>query len=206
MKKMSKQSDLISNKYTWTIGIDLSTKKVGVVVLSDKTRDRKIKDKRTIDFGGWEKLYQEIKENPNYYFDWYFKYIQELFPYKYCHNLSTNEVNEVKWMLVIELANFSNPSMTQKFAFIAGALISYFHKKIKNLEFKVVNANEWFQHLIKDNPNILKGKSWTKIKREERKKISTKLAKIKDDNQADAYWLAYYAFELKDMWEKEDEK
>lgn len=70
-------------------------------------------------------------------------------------------------LLGIELANFSNPKLTQKFSFIAGIICALFNDVFKNCYFpaltvKLFNSNEW-QRLIgcktTDERNIRKQKA-----------------------------------------------
>lgn len=125
-------------------------------------------------------------------------------------------------MLVIELSNFSNPLLTQRFSILAGIIISSFVSYFGfNTTIKLINANEWFNHFYNDKCiDYIKCNdiAFTSLKREQRKKLSIdKFKQTLQPNQlfsfnqwdigtqsdlADSYWIAYYSDKVIDTFDK----
>lgn len=107
------------------------------------------------------------------------------------------EYNPVPIEISMELSNFSNPKLTQRFAKVAGIIETQFLKEnYANdiVAIKYFNANEWFKYFAKN----LGISNYVDLSREERKKLSiNEYAKRfnikKSDNETDAFWIAYYS-------------
>lgn len=103
--------------------------------------------------------------------------------------------------LFIEIGNFGNPSMTQKFSFIAGSVSTSVLKHNINIEIKCVCPTAWFNALLNFYCQPIRPYA-----RKERKTISTTLCKSYlincpasvenitqlTDDQTDAFWIALF--------------
>ena len=183
----------------WVLGIDVSTSHIGFCLL------RKWK------YGGDEPKVEYTKdlELPKYSIDWVDKEIvlsnmkdvvEEIFHKIWIHT----DVNETTYVnIIVELANFSNPKITQRFAEYTGMLVAliyswpkypagkYFSRIVK---LKYAAANDWFKEFAKEFGFT----NWAQWPRTRRKEVSikhfpkdVKVEKL-TDNITDAYWLAKY--------------
>lgn len=162
------------------IAIDLSTTKTGVAIRCNEE--------------WWHKQYVFIKFNPSDI-------------YKNIINLVNDIKNHLKQyqhqkvIMGIEISNFSNPKITQRFSLYGGAIISLIKDKIPNeVDIKIFNSNDW-QLLI---PNIS-----TQTHRSERKTLSrgfisqTLKNLIKSDlnsiseDEIDALCMCYFLKDIK---------
>lgn len=185
---MSKNNGIDS----YSIGFDLSLNSCGIAVIDTKTKKLFRGDvyyfvKRQMDFD----TLLECKQLVQRIFDW--------FPSK------TNiEIN-----VYIEMGNFGNPRTTQKFANLAGILLGAFgavfemnkYNKIMLNDFKVISPNGWFKEFSSDKLKNIE-KSWAELTRAERKEYSKKYSGIRQDDLADAYWLAYYGKDAKGYYDE----
>lgn len=172
----------------YRVGIDLSTKNIGVAIIKEnqvQKVDVKVLCNRSFD-------QSTILE-----FKWYINWLSLFLP----KDKSNVEV-------YIEIGNFGNPKMTQKFSLLLGIIKTLFWEQL-GLEVKPISNASWFVLLAKDNDI----KVTNKLKREDRKKISVKLAKqcfhINEDNDdiADALWIAHYGNRCDNYFkEKENER
>lgn len=103
----------------------------------------------------------------------------------------------------IEVSNFINPSLTNKFNFYAGILVAYIKEFFGNTIIKIFNSNEW--------QNIIGAK--TSHTREERKRLSREFTKENCEDYddtftediCDAYCIAYFLTSLKTTEDKHKE-
>lgn len=96
-------------------------------------------------------------------------------------------------MIGIELSNFSNPKLTQRFSLLAGMIISHLQSIRFDtvIQYKMFNCNQW-QKLVGCKPSD---------KREVRKLKARQFAKSKgvfnvSQDEADAYCIAYFLEDL----------
>lgn len=156
------------------IGIDLATKKLGVAIL------------------GLEK--QPIVKQ--------FSFIpyEENVIYKNIKNVCNWVMEQTKGIACdikvgLEISNFSNPKLTQRFATYSGAFIALLSEgknQVSKIEFKVFNSNAWQLKV----PNIFNNTT-----REERKELTKqwildtfadKIDKNLSDDEYDALAIAYF--------------
>lgn len=178
------------------VGIDLSTTNIGVVVMDSE----KLIGNFTVEL---PKFTFQIQQN------------------KQIHRLLIRMVNDIKKIVdnetvsfFIEVANFTNNgTLGVKFGRYLGIIETYIlcaFKWEKVKEIKCFNANEWFTLLMndkwftKEKKQEILGERWNipinQLTRTERKKVSTKMCMLPDDNQADAYWIAYFGSKCKKMF------
>lgn len=169
------------------IGIDLSLNSCGIVAIDE---NNKIVDNRIYSFVHRKmdiRTYIEVK-----------KVLDDLFE---------NIIKKGWSQLVscyIELGNYGNAAMTQKFACVASMFVAALTERsnVKNKTFsieevKFITPNEWFIKLLKyygENSNIA---NWTRPKKKE---FSKQKSKIWQDDLADAYWIAYFGKDCKDFF------
>lgn len=161
-----------------TLGIDLSTKNIGVSVIVWKDYETKqvedvILDAIQLQNRNYDVL--TIKELLNFF--------------KTTNQWTYDEI-------IIEIGNFGNPLMTQKFALLAGMVVCL----VPHKNTKYVSPSTWFDRFSDDYKIPNKGS----LKRNERKKFSLLLLndfliknKIKTnkrltDDMSDAFWIAFY--------------
>lgn len=167
------------------IGIDLSTNLTGVNVIN---HNKKQLFWMEYDFQGFKELDRESYLN-----------IRDFFT-KLMNGIAEWEKNyhEKEFKVIIEVGNFSNAKLNQRFSKLAGIISWLFFEKFNHfmVTVKECNANEWFRHFNKD---FVKESSWTKLSREQRKKLSVDhynkvnyFQPTNSDNVADSYWIAYY--------------
>lgn len=189
---------------TRRLGIDLTTKKSGFCFLEIDESTNTIEK---VELGGFE------LKNRN--FDYLM--IEELFGHIEMIIFLNGHYDEI----YVEIGNFGNPLMTQKFAYVAGVICTHlynFHKQHNFIpEIKCVNPSAWFNHVLE-----MYGQTNKHYKREDCKFISLQLCKnylthsgfyknvegINDD-MSDAFWIAmfghkcYSYFYSKQMKKKE---
>lgn len=108
--------------------------------------------------------------------------------------------------LYIEIGNYGNARMTQKFGILAGMLIAEFTSQVANnkkwfvRETKLITPNEWFARLFQDNK--ITDKHYNALTRDERKKISMKLSGLNQNDISDAYWIAIYGHKCKGAYDE----
>lgn len=173
------------------VGIDLSTTTIGVAIIFPNTTFMTWDVKMQY----WDSNFETTKQN---------------------HTLLLNIVSEIKNELKkyirgslsykieisIELSNFQNPRITQRFSKYFGILETYFLIMLGDRisVIKAFNANEWFKHLrttmnVKENLN--------ELTRDIRKQMSLEFLKINlppfaqkgkySEDEADAYCIAYFS-------------
>lgn len=197
------------------IGFDLATTTTGVAVVLEKTREEQLPFCFELDFGGWEQIQKQgFKINQlNSFID------------DVC---LAAKINQASVCVVIELSNFSNPELTQKFAFIAGMIIQQFNNSFKGtcIHFKLVNANSWFQ-IVYSALEVDDAPKFNKLTRQERKQWSiqaandlidydpdieldnriiglenwTKKHRPTTDNESDALLMCLYFWKLTDTYQ-----
>lgn len=155
------------------IGIDLSSTKTGVCVLDS-----------------------ENNLLLNYVIETDFKRTLNSVVNQMCFQVSplTSFIKENQVVKVgIELSNFSNPKLTQRFSLLAGILITQLENISYDtkIEYKLFNCNQW-QKLVGCKPSD---------KREVRKLKARQFAKSKgifnvSQDEADAYCIAYFLEDL----------
>lgn len=178
----------------YSIGIDLATSLVGLVLINED-----------------KVLYYKEINLPKYSFEeqtrslTYALFGNEFQKIKECINW--NEPNRID--LFIEVSNFSNPKLTQRFSRLAGIVEFIATCQLEWIkEVKHFNANEWRRLFMKDNCR-LNGKPINSIDREAWKSESIrefkKLTSIEtsSDNIADAYFIAKYGSKCKGVLERE---
>lgn len=163
----------------YKVGIDLSTTNTGVVVLN---KNNKLIYKTTFSFLEYKE--SNFKQN--------IKII-----YENVKNILVHCGNEV--MVGIEIANFRNAKLTNKFNLYAGALIAtFFLVKNNNYIFKTFNSNQW-QRLI-GCPN----KAPRKITKAYAKQFVLNINSNYQDwtqDEYDAYCIAYFLQQLDTTFE-----
>lgn len=160
---------MTEKKTFYKVGIDLATRKIGVVVLDQ--------DNKLIFHNKWELLeWKDTNIITNVmYID---KFVQSL------------KLNQ-PFTVGIELSNFKNPQMTQRFSYYAGAFTESFYKWYPEhfQELKLFNANAW-QFLIGCKPND---------EREVRKEIAREFTRENcfeytdewSEDECDAYCISF---------------
>lgn len=138
------------------LGIDLSTKEIGVVISSQRV-------------GFWEIHWHQIS-TPKID-DWY----------KQSQEIGKEIIKWLDWVenlkkdcpVYIEVGNFGSPLMTQKFAYLAGVLTTMFAQEGYK-EVRLIRPQDWFIQFIKSDlgldMDIPRGRL---TPREDRKKIIT---------------------------------
>lgn len=183
---------------SYYIGIDLATSWVGLVMLGEDD----------------EVIYHNEIHLPKYSFDevtrkiTYDLFTSEFKKMQKCIDFEKWDVND-SIGLYIEMSNFSNAKLTQRFSRLSGIVEMIAIKELEWLrEIKHFNANEWRRFFVEDNWR-LKGKSFNSIDRELWKSESVRefkeLTKIENesDNIADAYFIAKYGPKCRDVLERE---
>lgn len=181
-----------------TIAIDLAIRKSGIVLLDEH---KKLIYYDWVELPKWE---NNVSYTLTIFSEWKDKIsrIKEIILERNC-NIE----------LIVELANFNNALHTQRMSLIMGMVLAIIYNNIRMLPTKITNANGWFEFFNKDFFQI---KTWTKLSRTERKKMSINafktqlqkqelfykdfrkhLASLKDKHEyvsdiADAFWMAYY--------------
>lgn len=162
-----------------TLGIDLSTKNIGVSVIVWK--DYETKQVESVS------LYALQLQNRNYDV----LTLKELWKFFY-EEIMLDTYDDI----VIEIGNFGNPLMTQKFALLAGMIVC----AVPHKNTKYVSPSTWFDRFSDDYKIPNKGS----LKRNDRKKFSLLLLNdflIKNkiqmnkrltDDMSDAFWIAFY--------------
>lgn len=182
---------------TINIGIDLSTTKIGVAICVFNENIFTIQETQEYILPVWG---IEIRDYANMNYE-IFKIISDIKKLieKYSHNPYFPEFKpeDCSVNVGIELSNFSNPKLTQRFSRLAGIFQCYMISNANrfNLDtLKFFNANEWFYHFAKKY-NI---SNFTALKREERKKLSIEKyneftnSNTDNDNKSDSFWIAYF--------------
>lgn len=182
----------------YKIGIDLSTRKTGIAILKNNI----LVDCFSVELPKYS-LYMKTNSVVHRTFARLANYIHKL--------TGDNEIS-----FYIEVANFTNNgTLGVKFGRYLGILETYIlcAWKWKNIkEIKYFNANEWFNLLmgateLSTKRKILGERAFlplNQLTRAERKRLSIELRispsnKVYDDNQADAYWIAFYGDKCKQM-------
>lgn len=181
-----------------TIAIDLAIRKSGIVLLDEH---KKLIYYDWVELPKWE---NNVSYTLTIFSEWKDKIsrIKEIILERNC-NIE----------LIVELANFNNALHTQRMSLIMGMVLAIIYNNVRMLPTKITNANGWFEFFNKDFFQI---KTWTKLSRTERKKMSINafktqlqkqelfykdfrkhLASLKDKHEyvsdiADAFWMAYY--------------
>lgn len=168
------------------LGIDLSTKKIGICLLEEKTPPRL----------GEVRMWTHNLKNRKFDKDT----AKELF------DMIPSGVSKI----FVEIGNYGNAAMTQKFAYLAGML----HKT--DIEIKCISPSSWFEMLLADFEPHLKA---NKVEREQRKKLSVQWCRIvldvhshplKDseltDDMTDAFWVAWYGKDAPDYFQTKKQK
>lgn len=182
----------------YKIGIDLSTRNTGIAILKNNI----LVDCFSVEF---PKYSFDMKINKEIHRRW-------ARTVNYIHKL----VGDNETSFYVEIANFTNNgTLGVKFGRYLGILETYIlcawkWEHIK--EIKIFNANEWFNLMLANSELETKRKiigdrvvlPTNQLTRTERKKLSMGLMispsnKITDDNQADAYWIAFYGDKCKEM-------
>lgn len=182
----------------YKIGIDLSTRNTGIAIL---------KNNILVDCFSVELPKYGFEMSTNSQVHRAFARLAN-----YIHKLTGD--NEISFY--VEIANFTNNgTLGVKFGRYLGILETYIlcawkWEHIK--EIKTFNANEWFNLLMGATELSAKRKilgdrallPLNQLTRAERKRLSIELRispsnKISDDNQADAYWIAFYGDKCKEM-------
>lgn len=161
------------NNETYKIGIDLSLNSCGIAILNPSNRLIK----------GSTHKFVHRKMN--------------LLTQLECRKIVIDALEKQRGALslYIEIGNYGNPLMTQKFGIMGGMIMSSFveqisqTKKIWLSDIKLVSPNDWFRLLVQDKQIET---SWSSLTREQRKQISMQYSAIKQDDISDAYWIAYY--------------
>lgn len=166
------------------IGVDLSTTKTGIVAM--KIGDNSYKN-------GYYTFNKILIDNTNMKtinsVDKNFKlHIKSLID-----SLQLQEQASLILNIGIEISNFSNPKLTQKFSLYAGMIISFFNELLPNINFKWFNSNQW-QYLIgckvSDERNVRKQKA---------KEWASQFENVEhwEQDEIDAFCIAKLLFELK---------
>lgn len=178
-------------KMTVKIGIDLSTTKTGITYIVEIENIKKLfSDTFIYDFSQSNKsLFEKVNYLTTLTTAYIFKKIKD--------RVIENGIIE-NFKLGIEVSNFGNPELTQKFSRLAGMIEYGFHQIFSNskVETKIFNSNEWYKHL---NNDFIYDKNWINHSRDKRKHYSVYLyKKIIDssreitDDMSDSYWIANY--------------
>lgn len=169
------------------IGIDLSMNSCGITIINDLNN--------TIEYST---THHFIKRN------------MDLLTYQECKALvehlsefTMKKTSGCEISVYIELGNYGNAAMTQKFGILAGMLITCFSERVAKSKYylheaKMISPNEWFKKFVKDKKI---SKPYNQLTREQRKQLSMLHSGIKQDDISDAYWVAIYGDKCKGMYE-----
>lgn len=166
------------------IGIDLSWNSCGICVIIDN---------KTIYAGVKTFIHRKL----------------DVKTYQECKDLIEQIIHQTKsfsscFDLFIELGNYGNARMTQKFCGLASMLVAAFVERIGSVntlfinESKIITPSQWFGFLLSDRDLDPSPQKWP---REKKKELSKKLSGIKQDDVADAYWIAYYGNRCKPYYD-----
>lgn len=171
------------------IGIDLAMNSCGICIYDDK--------KQNILYSS---THHFIKRNMNFQTQLECKALVELLLEKI-----PPAVDKVG--MYIEIGNYGNARMTQKFGILSGmiiaTLIELLAKKTRKIyltETKLITPNEWFSKLVSDKKNLI-DKHYNQLSRDERKKISMDASGLRQNDISDAYWIAYYGDKCKGAYD-----
>lgn len=165
------------------IGIDLSTTKTGIVALKidDSYKNGYSSIKRVLIDNTNMKTINSVDKN--------FKlHIQSLINSLKLQNQATLLFN-----IGIEISNFSNPKLTQKFSLYTGLVISAFNELLPNVNFKWFNSNQW-QYLIGCKVNDERS-----VRKQKAKDWASQYENVEhwEQDEIDAFCIANLLFELK---------
>lgn len=171
------------------IGIDLSMNSCGIVVINEYSENR-----RSIIYST---THHFIKRNMDLQTQLECKAIIDIIM-EQIRQKPTHSVG-----LYIELGNYGNAAMTQKFGVLAGMIMSCLTEKIAKSRYhlddaKLISPNEWFKRFVKEKKIE---KPYNQLTREQRKQLSMQHSGIKQDDISDAYWIAVYGGKCKGMYE-----
>lgn len=169
------------------IGIDLALNSCGICVIDDNNKVL------------WCDTHQFIKRDMNLHTEMECRKLVE----KILDKAKTKTIEPME--VYIEIGNYGNARMTQKFGILAGMLIGSLigviamtKTKFYLMETKLITPNEWFSKFIKDvQKKESIDKHYNQLTREDRKRLSIKYSGLKQDDTSDAYWIAYYGKECK---------
>lgn len=193
---------------TIDVGIDLAISSSGIAIFKNYELEI-IQGVRLPKFENTKEWYENAQKA------WYRAFNDTL--YQIAHRCLVKE-KPIEINVKMELSNFSNPKVTQRFAFLAGMIYSsicnlfkYAQKVKTNLY--MLNANTWFEQF---NEIFVKEKNWTHIPREKRKELSIEeykkyfksfyknkelqeqfetLSKDEQSDIADAFWIGFFDYE-----------
>lgn len=184
------------------IGIDLATRNIGVCILTEENR---LINKKVINLDPFNYNYKQMKNN-----------ITDFQNKLYSFLTLRNSLGFIKWIpgflgseepnivVGIEVSNYGNPNLANKFNFYAGVIYDLLlHSELNIKEIKIINANQW-EYLCGMKPSD---------KREKRKAQAREFVKAKCDkydeswteDECDAYCIAYLLEELKNTDELHEE-
>lgn len=174
---------------TFYVGIDLSTQIIGVAIVLKPNETRLWE----VHLQHWDSAFSTIITNH--------KILKEMVnEIKDKINYIRNEfdIEDYKIEIGIELSNFSNAKLTQRFSKYFGIIETYLLNSLPKIKLiKGFNANEWFQHLYKDM-NIKE--PFTKLERQTRKLLAQdftkqvlKLDSCVSEDMSDAFCIAWYS-------------
>lgn len=154
------------------LGIDLATRKIGVCALSEKN-DLIFNETIMLVEYSEERLLDNVKR-------------LGLEVHNIIEKLGGSDI-----LLGIELSNFNNPKLTQRFSFYSGVIVSELGGHDINAKVKMFNSNAW-QYKLGLSPQA---------PREARKKASFDFTYSKtgikmSEDEADAYCIAYFLNEI----------
>lgn len=194
---------LLNNKNRIIISIDLSSRINGVCIF----KGERLVKMDIVNLCGWEFIKKSNYQNV-------YKMIESI---KKCVNKLQNENEKYELHVVIELSNFKNPLLTNRFHFITGMIICGLLDANISTTFKLVNNNEWFQHFWNQyGDNTC---SYINVPREQRKALSKQMWLLKNDfnkeqmeqeygagceDLGDAFWMGHYYDILFDTFDKSE--
>lgn len=168
----------------WVIGIDLSTTITGVAIL----RNEQIIKTFAVAFDNFNEknLYNNV-----------IRLIKEI-------NLNVWLLADDDYYIGIEVANFSNPKLTQRFSIYAGMIIALMSQVLRdfNAEFKMFNANAWQLKIPQIQYNTLR-----KDRKLITKNLMIKTFNIKsnlNEDEYDALAIAYFYDSINSTLEQEE--